>query len=335
MNYDLEDTPDEILIQLLVNAPLSEFNTLCRSSKKFNNLCNNSQISERIFEERSYKIFDLELINLKPKSMKWQKFYRTIIVYKSKGSLEEIYNYIIEILAQNNDLEAIKLIYDVVKRNPTQQIFTQHLFDAAVSQNLSNLAIWLFETFGFILDPENIVYGDFLKYCVQNNIFGPNILQQIETRLLDLGYQEEQLTEILDFFAEHNIYPIPNQLLLSQFVILEWLITHNIPIPNDTAAIISNHMYVWGIDMFELLDKSGYDIDVVSANNAANRGNIELLEWLYENKSLVPNDQGIEDLLSQIKYNDDSRILYSVLNFLFIKGIHFSENYVPPENRDN
>ena len=121
--------------------------------------------------------------------------------------------------------------------------------------------------------------------------------------------------------------------MLSTFAILKWLIDRNVPIPNNTAALNSGQLHYGGTDCLELLDAQGFEIDVSSANNALIAHNIDLLEWLYDNKNLLPDDLGIEMMLNQFRGNYDTRSYYSVLQFLFMKGVHFSQNYIPPEDR--
>ena len=213
----MNEASDEAIIQILVNSSLPEYNRLCRTSKKMNNFCNNSDISERIFEEKSRNELSPDILSVKPRTLKWQKFYRNALMCKNTTELYELHNYIIHSLALNKDLEAIQLIYDIVKRDPvkTQAVFDMSLFNRAVVENLSTLAIWMIKTFHFVPSIDDLYDGNIIKYCIRHNIFTPNELQQFEDNLLNNIEEEEQITDILDFLlntiyihlSPHKCYP--------------------------------------------------------------------------------------------------------------------------------
>ena len=62
-------------VNLLIRLPDREFGIVCSSNRYYNNLCNNSFYSERIFEERTRRLVDNDIIAFKESNMTWKDFY--------------------------------------------------------------------------------------------------------------------------------------------------------------------------------------------------------------------------------------------------------------------
>jgi hypothetical protein len=70
-------TPDEAMIQLLVNADQEDFEDLCKR-EEMRKFCGYTPESERVYHERSLRLFPV-LIRFRESSMSWREFYWRVI----------------------------------------------------------------------------------------------------------------------------------------------------------------------------------------------------------------------------------------------------------------
>jgi hypothetical protein len=72
------NTPDEVIVQLLINAEREDFEELCKRPE-LSKFCRETPISERVYREKSIKEFP-ELINFREgaEAITWREFYERI-----------------------------------------------------------------------------------------------------------------------------------------------------------------------------------------------------------------------------------------------------------------
>ncbi|AYV85904.1 MAG: hypothetical protein Solivirus1_61 [Solivirus sp.] len=150
-NTVFPDLPNELILSILANADVETFSNLC-SQPEFRAYCSeNSIFSERLYEERakiaSEKRFGKDLLEFKPREMKWREFYNRlstlidrltfirsrVYILALEGKLMELKIYykindglsdidainIADFAAKSGHLEILQWIYDIKGTLPT------------------------------------------------------------------------------------------------------------------------------------------------------------------------------------------------------------------------
>ncbi|AYV85925.1 MAG: hypothetical protein Solivirus1_82 [Solivirus sp.] len=110
-NTVFPDLPNELIVEILTKMDEESYENLCKSTE-FRAYCSsNSIFSERIYEERVkrfiLKRFNGNLIQFKPRDMKWREFHDRIIYFIDHlGTLQ------LNELAEDNKLMELKIYYN-------------------------------------------------------------------------------------------------------------------------------------------------------------------------------------------------------------------------------
>ncbi|AYV85845.1 MAG: hypothetical protein Solivirus1_2 [Solivirus sp.] len=162
----LPTLPPDLIVKVLVETDHPTFKNLCQAPE-FQSFCSsNSVFSERIYEERSKKVFH-EFIDLKSNEMSWRQFY---------DKLSYIFDTIkeVEVLASDGDMNAGDIITDLSNRGDLMTLkilhrlnyFTPEDFDvdsAIAGEDLDRLK-WFVE-----------VNPSLLNFIINYNLYGTSI----------------------------------------------------------------------------------------------------------------------------------------------------------------
>ncbi len=104
-------TPDEVIIQLLVNADPEEFTDLC-TREELRKFCGLTPEANRMFEERSKRLFP-ELLQFKEPNQSWRQFYERIFYLVSTpiSTVEEARDLADLYCRLRNNLMELKIIH--------------------------------------------------------------------------------------------------------------------------------------------------------------------------------------------------------------------------------
>ena len=96
----MQNSPDEVLKQILIQSNESQIQGLCSTNKRFAQLCQDQQFMHAVYHQKVQNTIAPEIIALKPLNMSWKEFYTRIynlknhplenIEYYKHGDLLEI-----------------------------------------------------------------------------------------------------------------------------------------------------------------------------------------------------------------------------------------------------
>ncbi|AYV85886.1 MAG: hypothetical protein Solivirus1_43 [Solivirus sp.] len=146
-----KNTPDEVVIQLLVNADDNSFGDLCSRSELKPFCSGNNKLSERMYHERAIRQFS-DLVQFKSAELTWKQFYDRVHVLVSIN-IETVEDaiHLANIYAKlPNSLMELNMIYSIYHVLPT----TSGANHAAENGDMTTL-LWL-EQFGVRPDREGV-----------------------------------------------------------------------------------------------------------------------------------------------------------------------------------
>ena len=98
----MQDSSDEAIKQILVQADENGIKNLCSTNKRFSSLCGNQNFMEGVYRQKVENTISQDIINLREPSMSWKEFYTRVVNFKNKPLYVNIY-------CKNGDLLEIKL----------------------------------------------------------------------------------------------------------------------------------------------------------------------------------------------------------------------------------
>ncbi len=264
-------------VNLLIRLPDREFGIVCASNKYYNDLCNNSFYSERIFEERTRRLVDNDIIEFKEPNMTWKDFYIRLFSFLpiqkqliANGFEEEYTEVIFEKLIQENklmELKIIKSLYDKINQN-------NNIFDDLYQYD----DITYFMSFSIKKNKFEI-----LKWLIENNENRLNI-----RILYELIQHNEMFKYFYDYFdkiiTNYNLQKIietlakENNIDLLNFVDLQGVSQEIYQYINLSHLIYSKA----NLDTVKWFSSKGTILTSQAANEAFQKQNLPMVQWIYE-----------------------------------------------------
>ncbi len=271
-------------VNLLIRLPDREFGIVCSSNRYYNNLCNNSFYSERIFEERTRRLVDNDIIAFKESNMTWKDFYMRLFAFLPiqkqliENNFEEDYTDAIfdKLILEDKlmEMKIIKTLYDKINRNDNNNnssIFyklyrsdnriIRHLIIYAISNNRFTILKWLLQNNETPLDIKilyfSMTHNEMFKYLYdyfdQTTI--NNGLQTIFQTLI-----RDNNIELLNFIDSRSIsQQIYENIMLADSIYL------------DSK-----------LDTVKWLHSKGVPLTSQAMNKAIRKQDLPMIQWFYE-----------------------------------------------------
>lgn len=264
------------LVFLLESLQDKEFVKMCSTDKKMFDICYNSKDSERIFNTRSEKFIDKDIIELKDPKMKWKEFYirirkleneqLSVNEYCKNGGLLEVKIYVY-ILNTYPDLNGYNL---AIENGHLEIVKFIHSFDPKIDE-YDDLYI-------------SIKYNqlEIFKYLLSIGIK----IQQIRERD-DIGdiisYERIEMIKHLisiGFSAKDFEYYVENMIRGNKFETLKYLISVGLDIKclekNISVALSQNRL-----DVLKFLHSVGFKFTMEHINIIIPREKREMLNYMF------------------------------------------------------
>ncbi len=273
-------------INLLIRLPDREFGIICASNKYYNDLCNNSFYSERIFEERTRRLVDNDIIEFKNQSreaMTWKDFYIRLFQFLpiQKELIASNFEYdnthrILRQLIEENKLMELKILQKIYNKIENKNLFERfeigkfYFIEKAINYNSFDVLKWLIEENKFKVSSISLI--DSIK---KNNInLFKYLYQYIPKKQL-----HSNLTTLI------HVAAINNNLDILKFIDLQEgkeILDELYPEQLLSELIYGTNNKKMNLDTLKWLHSRGAILTSQAANEAVRREDLEMLQWIYE-----------------------------------------------------
>lgn len=298
--------------EVLVQTHPDDFPQLCRANRELIELCSGylsdatvlaygSNITERLYYDRSKRWFDSKLLKAKSESMSWREFY--IRLNNFVENISDFIEQIDEIATLENYEENITEIKLLSLLNPPiiprdygiTQLVTRNyeLLSWFDSLGIKPKTGWWAQTDDDVFK-EALQYGDIqvINWFLEKG-YKPDITNGIDYIVL---YRP---LEIAEFMKSKGYLPssdaVRRALENANEERLSWLTSNNITLdPNIKKEIIANNALFGSnikLEKIKWLIQRGYYPTIDGVNSAAAYGNLEILKYL-KTKGFLPNSRG-------------------------------------------
>ncbi len=283
-------------VNLLIRLSDREFGIICSSNKYYNDLCNNSFYSERIFEERTRRLVDNDIIEFKEHNMTWKEFYMRLFTFLPiqkkliASNFEENYTKDIFILfiEQNKlmEMKMIKTLYHKINHN--NSIFDKlYQYDDRTIIYLINVTIFTnrFEILKWLMQDNEHLFDVQILYLSLNNNNNNNEMFKYLYDYFDEETIKKELIRIIEILANDN-----------NIELLNFVDRKGVPYKVYRNLELGNLIYSWwnmrkfNLGTLKWLHSKGSMLTSFVANAAIMANNLPMLQWIHEQGVELPND---------------------------------------------
>lgn len=314
------------------HVSLDDYNSLLRSSKQINTLCNNSFHTEALYRMRCERSFLKEALKIKSSEIKWKEFYQRIIIFlKTFNSAvrdNSLLNYIYCLFKYNKYVELKFLICQTYVIDRTKQIdceykfyFTKMLIRKIFQAVNFELMQWVFSVHDDKdFSMRDLLMREYLLYNIPAIDKNVHIFKFLSERKMNLLTQKiancaahNGAIKLLTYMSKLNPPILPTQDLIDELIgectigVLQFMIKLSPPIRPTRNTFISAIEY-GNIKLCKWLLTLPYISypTTETANFACRYSNIRTLKWLTSLPNPVfPNKEGA---LETVKYESNNNV---------------------------